>query len=181
MHLGSRQHCYGDVEIVGEVGNCLQNVILDFDQPFMNCHLQVTAENSNELFEIEANILIGEVSNWPITVISLEVEYQSNVSRILATVLSIFTLFQVISVTIWSGVNSPGFNLRYSSQVLQSLGGSEDPGWTLTFLSEPCGYVMAPPLFDNQAEGKVMANKHSVGGVILDTCLWAQEDTFVAA
>ena len=40
---------------------------------------------------------------------------------------------------------------------------------------------MAPPLFDNQEEGKVMANKHSVGGAILDTCLCAPEDAFVAA
>ena len=61
MHLGSRQHYYGDVEIVREVGNCLQKVILDFDQPFMNCHLQITAENFDELFEIKAYVLIGEV------------------------------------------------------------------------------------------------------------------------
>ena len=40
----------GDVEVVGEVGNCLQNIILDFNQPFMNCHLQVTMENYDELF-----------------------------------------------------------------------------------------------------------------------------------
>ena len=112
-------------------------------------------------------------SNQPITAINHEVKYQSNVSRILATVLSIFILFCVISVTIWSGVNSPGFDLRYSSQVFQSLGGSKDPGWTLTFPNEPCGHVLAPPLFDNQEEGKVMANEHSVGGAILNTCLCA--------
>ena len=76
-------------------------------------------------------------------------------------------------MTIWSGVNSLGFDLKYSSQVFQSLGGSEDPGWTLMFLYEP--------LFDNQAEGKVMANEHSVGGAIPDTCLYTQEDAFVAA
>ena len=96
-------------------------------------------------------------------------------------VLSIFILFCVISVTIWSGVNSSGFDSRYSSQVFQSLGGSEDPGWTLTFLNEPHGCVVAPPLFSNRAEGKVMANKHSVGGVILNICLCTQEDAFVAA
>ena len=87
----------------------------------------------------------------------------------------------MISATIWSGVNSPGFDLRYSSQVFQSLGGLEDPGWTLMFLIEPCGHVVAPPLFDNQAEGKVMTIEHSVGGVVLNTCLCAQEDAFVAA
>ena len=91
------------------------------------------------------------------------------------------SLFCAISVTIWSGVNSPGFNWRYSSQVFQSLGGSEDPGWTLIFLIEPCGCVVAPSLFDNQAEGKEMASEHSVGGAILDTCLCTQKDTFVAA
>ena len=80
-----------------------------------------------------------------------------------------------------TGVNSPGFDSRYSSQVFQSLGGSEDPGWTLTFLIKPRWCIVAPPLFDNQAEGKVMANEHSVGGAILDTCLCTQEDAFVAA
>ena len=40
------------------------------------------------------------------------------------------------------------------------------------FLNEPHGHVVAPPLFNNRAEGKVMANEHSVGGAILDTCLW---------
>ena len=49
------------------------------------------------------------------------------------------------------------------------------------FLNEPCGHEMTPPLFNNQAEGKVMANEHSVGGAILDTCLCTQEDAFVAA
>ena len=66
--------------------------------------------------------------NRPITTIILEVKYQLNVLRILATVLSIFILFLVISATIWSGVNFPGSDSRYSSQVFQSLGGSEDPG-----------------------------------------------------
>ena len=51
----------------------------------------------------------------------------------------------------------------------------------LTFLNEPCGHVVTPPLFDNQAEGKVMASKHSVGGAILDICMCAQEDAYVAA
>ena len=61
MHLRSWQCCQYDVEIVDEVGNDFENVILDFDQPFMNCHLQVTAENFDELFEIEANIVISKV------------------------------------------------------------------------------------------------------------------------
>ena len=34
-------------------------------------------------------------------------------------------------------------------------------------LQECCG----SPLFNNQAEGEVMASKHSVGGAILSTCL----------
>ena len=34
-----------------------ENVILDFDQPFMDCHLQVTVE----LFEIEAKVTISKV------------------------------------------------------------------------------------------------------------------------
>ena len=49
------------MEIVSEVGNCFEDVILDFDQPFVNCHLQVTVENFDELFEIEANVVIIKV------------------------------------------------------------------------------------------------------------------------
>ena len=40
---------------------------------------------------------------------------------------------------------------------------------------------MAPPSFNNRAEGKVMASKHSVGGSTLNTCMYIQEDAFVAA
>ena len=60
-------------------------------------------------------------------------------------------------------------------------GGSEDPGWTLTFLIKPCGHIVAPPLFHNQAEGKVTASEHSVGDAILDTCLCIREDAFGTA
>ena len=96
-------------------------------------------------------------------------------------VLSIFSQFCAISATIWSGVNSPGFYWRYSSQVLHLLGGSEDPGWTLTFLIEPLGQVVAPSLCDNQAEGRVTAREHSVGGAMLNTCGCVQDDAFVVA
>ena len=88
-------------------------------------------------------------SKQPITAVSLGVEYQLNITRILAMMLSIFCWFCAISATIWSGVNSPGFNWRYSAQVLHLLGGSEDPGWTLTFLIKPLGQVVAPPLCNN--------------------------------
>ena len=46
------------------------------------------------------------------------------------------------------------------------------------FHSEPQGQVVAPPLFDNHAEGKLMANEHSIGGAMLDTCLCILKDTF---
>ena len=145
--------------------------------------------NFDELFKIKANIVIREVQQcsspsftWvvcsqltfkqPITATSLEVEYQLNILRILATALSIFSLFCAISATIWLGVNSPGFNWRYSSQLLHLLGGSEDPGWTLTFLIKPLGQVVASPLFNNHAEGKVTTREHSVGGAKLDTCVF---------
>ena len=82
-----------------------------------------------------------------------------NISIILAMVLSIFSRFCAISATIWSGVNSPGFDWRYSSQVFHPLGGSEDPGWTLTFLIEPFRHVVATPLCNNQAEGRVTARE----------------------
>ena len=95
--------------------------------------------------------------------------------------MSIFSWFHAISVTICSGVNSPGFDWRYSSQVLHSLGGSEHPGWTLTCLIKPLGQVVAPPLFDNHAEGKVTAREHSVGGAMLDTCGCVRDDAFVVA
>ena len=61
MHLRRRQQRNGDVEIVSKVGNCLHKVILDIGQPFVDGHLQVTAESSNELFEIKANVLIGKI------------------------------------------------------------------------------------------------------------------------
>ena len=64
MHLGSWQCCHYHVEIVDEVGNCFRNIILDFDQLFMDCHLQVTAENFDELFEIKANITISKVQQY---------------------------------------------------------------------------------------------------------------------
>ena len=63
--------------------------------------------------------------------------------------------------------------------MLHLLGGSEDPGWTLTFLIELLGWVVAPPLCDNQAEGRVTAMEHSVGGTIPETCV--RDDVFVAA
>ena len=40
---------------------------------------------------------------------------------------------------------------------------------------------MATSLCDNQAEGRVTARQHSVGGAILDTCGCARDDTFAAA
>ena len=51
MHLRSRERCYCDMKIVGKVGNYFEDVILDFDQIFMNGQLQVTAENFNELLD----------------------------------------------------------------------------------------------------------------------------------
>ena len=66
-------------------------------------------------------------------------------------------------------------------QVLHSLGGSEDSGWTLTFLIKSLGQVVAPPLCDNQAEGRVTTREHSVGGAMLDTCGCVQDDAFVVA
>ena len=65
--------------------------------------------------------------------------------------------------------------------MLHPLGGSEDPGWTLTILIKPLGQVVAPPLFDNHAEGKVTTREHSVGGVMLDTCGYVQNDAFIVA
>ena len=96
-------------------------------------------------------------------------------------VLPIFSWFCVITAMIWSGVNSPGFNSRYSSQVFHPPGGSDDLGWTLTFLIKPFGWVVAPPLCDNQVEDRVTAREHSVGGAVLDTCECAGDDAFAAA
>ena len=60
-HLRSWQCCHFNVKIVDKVGNCFENISLDFNQSFMNCHLQVTVENFNELLEIEANIVRSKV------------------------------------------------------------------------------------------------------------------------
>ena len=163
----------------------------------MNCHLQVTAENFNELFEIKANMMLSEVQQCsppPFTQVvcsqssfkmtnhcnqsgsGVPVKHLKNPSHC-----PVYSLFHAISATICLGVNSPGFDWRYFSQVFHLLGRSEDPGWTLTFLIKPHGCVVAPHLFNNQAEGKVMASEHSVEGAILDSCLCAQEVAFVAA
>ena len=40
---------------------------------------------------------------------------------------------------------------------------------------------MAPPLCDNQAEGRVTAREHSVGGTVLDACECAQDNAFAVA
>ena len=85
-------------------------------------------------------------------------------------VLSIFSQFCAISATIWSGVNSPGFDWRHAFQVLHLLGGSEDPGWTLTFLIKPLEWFVASSLCNIQVEGRVITRKYSVGGTMLDTC-----------
>ena len=61
MHLRSRQCCHFDVEVVNKVGNGFDDIGLDFDYTFMDGHLQVTAENFDELFKTEANIAIREV------------------------------------------------------------------------------------------------------------------------
>ena len=61
MHLRSRKGCHFDVEVVNEVGNRFKDVHLDLHQSLVNCHLQVTVKNFDELFKIEANIVIGEV------------------------------------------------------------------------------------------------------------------------
>ena len=126
----------------------------------MDGHLQVTVGNFNELCKIEANIAIREVQQclspsftWVVCSQStFEMTNHCNKSRSGVPVKHlenpghspVFSWFFAISVTIWSGVNSPGFDWRYSSQMLHLLGGPEDPGWTLTFLIEPLGWYVAP-------------------------------------
>ena len=46
---------------------------------------------------------------------------------------------------------------------------------------KPFGWVVAPPLCNNQAEGRVTAREHSVGGAILDTWEYVQDDAFAVA
>ena len=161
MYLRSRQCCHFDTEIVNKVDNGFKDISLDFGESFMDGHLQVTAENFNELFKIKANIAIREVQQclspsftWVVcSQLTFKMTNHCNKSRSGVPVkhlknpgptLSIFSQFCVISATIWSDVNLPGFNWRYSSQVLRLLGGSEDPGWTLTLLIKPLGWVVAP-------------------------------------
>ena len=60
--------------------------------------------------------------------------------------------------------------------MLHLLGESEDPGWTLTFLIKSLGWVVAPPLCNNQAEGRVTAREHTVGGAMLNTCGCVRDD-----
>ena len=61
MHLRSRWGCHFDVEVVNEVGNHFKDVHLDFHQSLVNCYLQVTVKNFDELFKVKANVAIGEV------------------------------------------------------------------------------------------------------------------------
>ena len=61
MHLRSRQGYHFDVEVVNEVGNHFEDVHLDLHQSLVDCHMQVTVKNFDDLFKIEANIVIGEV------------------------------------------------------------------------------------------------------------------------
>ena len=164
----------------------------------MDCHLQVTVENFDELFEIKANVMISKVQQCPPPPFTLVVCSQS--------------LFKMANHCNQSGGEVPVKHLQdpshcpvYFQSVLCNLcnnlirckfswlrlevffpgilvtGRVRRSRMDLDILIEPCGHVVAPPLFDNQAEGKVMANEHSVGGTILDTCLCAQEDAFVAA
>ena len=46
---------------------------------------------------------------------------------------------------------------------------------------EPFGQVVAPPLCDNQVEGRVTAREHSDGGAMLETCACVGDDAFAAA
>ena len=154
----------------------------------MNCHLQVTAENFDELFEIEANVTISKVqqcspppftwvvcsqlllkmtnhcnqsgggvpvehlknpSHCPVYLQPVPCNLCNNLVRCKFSWLQLEVFFPGVAFA--AGVRGSRMDLDISYQALQACRGS--------------------PLFDNQAEGKVMANEHSVGGAILDTCL----------
>ena len=61
MHLRSRQSCHFNVKVVNKACYCFEDVHLGFYQSLVDCHLEVTVKNFDELFEIEANIAVGEV------------------------------------------------------------------------------------------------------------------------
>ena len=61
MHLRSRQSCHFDVKVVDKACNCFKDVCLGFYKSLVDCNLEVTAKNFDELFKIEANIVVGEV------------------------------------------------------------------------------------------------------------------------
>ena len=153
-------------------------------------------ENFDELFKTEANIAISEVQQcsspsftWFVCSQSMfEMTNHCNKSRSGIPVEHLenpghspVNLQLVLCHLCDNLVRSKLPNWRYSSQVLHPLGGSEDPGWTLTFLIEPLGQVVAPPLFNNHAEGKVTTREHSVGGAMLNTCRCVGDDAFVVA
>ena len=60
-------------------------------------------------------------------------------------------------------------------------GGSEDSEWTFTFLIEPFGLVVSPPLCNSQDDGRVIASEHSAGGAMLETCACVGVDAFSVA
>ena len=118
-------------------------------------------ENFDELFKIEANIVIREVQQclypsftWVIcSQLMFKMTNHCNRSRSAVPVKHLenpghspVNLKPVLCHLYNNLVRCklPGFDWRYSSQVLHPLGGSEDPGWTLTFLIEPLGWVVAP-------------------------------------
>ena len=198
MHLRSWQCCHFDVEIVNKVGNCFKNISLDFNQSFVNCHLQVTVENFDELFEIKANVVIREIQQcssppfiWVICSQSLlkmtnhcnqsgggvPVNHLKNPSHCPVYLQPVLcnpcnNLIRCKSSWLQLEVFLPGVPFARRVQ-----GSRMDLDISYRILQACCG----SPLFDNWAESKVTASKHSVGGAILDTCLCIREDAFVAA
>ena len=49
------------MKVVNKACNYFEDVCLGFHQTLMDCHLEVAVKNFDELFEIEANVVVGEV------------------------------------------------------------------------------------------------------------------------
>ena len=128
----------------------------------MNCHLQVTVENFNELFEIKANVMVSEVQQClppPFTWVvcsqsSLEMTNHCNQSGGGVPVKHLENpshgpvYLQPVPCNFCDNLVRCKFSwlqLEVFFPCVPFTGGSEDLGWNLMFLIKPHRHVVASP------------------------------------
>ena len=61
MYMRGRRSHHFDVKVVDKACNHFEDVCLGFNQTLVDCHLEVTVKNFDELFYVEANAVRGKV------------------------------------------------------------------------------------------------------------------------